>query len=163
MTEILRENQIIGLFGWPVNVSDRSAGRPEHEWSLENSNVINAIFADNGSIADAALVLGISQPTLRKHYFSEVSGFKLASRRALAHALSLLWQKAETGDTSAIDKLLKRLDRADLLRQGSVYGVKVKTKMPKLGKKEQRIVDAAKAHEASDWAGLLDTGTDLLN
>ncbi|MGN5373271.1 hypothetical protein [Sphingomonas hankookensis] len=62
----------VDLFGLPVVRRGEGRGRPEHRWTLENSNKVLLAFARGLSLDDAALVVGVSVPTLRKHYFSEV-------------------------------------------------------------------------------------------
>ena len=68
-----RENSgDVDLFGDPVVYREPKRGRPEHVRTHRIAAKISLLFAMGRSVADVAKAVGITQPTLRKHYFSEV-------------------------------------------------------------------------------------------
>ncbi|MFN3675795.1 MAG: hypothetical protein ACK4TC_07420 [Sphingomonas pseudosanguinis] len=102
----------LDLFGDPVLPTKEARGRPEHSWSLENSNKVLLAFAMGRSEKEAATAIGISVPTLRKHYFSEVAKRKDAKLRMEMTQLSRLNSAAADGNVTAEKELFKRLDKA---------------------------------------------------
>lgn len=104
----------VDLFGDPIRESRDGPGRPAHEWTLENSNKINLIFATGGEIADAAAVLGITQPTLRKHYFSELEQWRVARLRLKASLLARLFAEGQKGNVGAIKEIFKQIEKGEL-------------------------------------------------
>lgn len=67
-------------------------------------------------MADAATALGITQPTLRKHYFSEVSQREAMLLRLEADQLLRLHEQAQVGNVPAMKELLGRVDKASLAK-----------------------------------------------
>ncbi|MFW2829887.1 hypothetical protein [Sphingomonas sp. ID0503] len=101
-----------------------------------------------------AAALSISAPTLRKHYFRELRSRLEARQRLEGKLLTALLAEVDKGNVSAIDKVFKRLDRHDLA--AGYVGKPKAAKPPKLGKKEQAVVDAAAAtKEDGEWGSLL--------
>lgn len=100
------------LFGDPVVAAKEDRGRPEHQWSLANSNKVLIAFAKGLSVKEAATAIGVSVPTLRKHYFSEVAKRDAARLRMEMTQLSRLNDHAAAGNVAAEKELLKRLDKA---------------------------------------------------
>lgn len=119
-------------------------GRPEHVWTLENSHKINLLFAVGYDVKDAARAVGITAPTLRKHYFSEVARRREARLRLTARQLALLAKQAEDGKVAAVKEIFKRLDKGaldQLAAQVAKRGERpVKPKAP--GKKEAASIAA---------------------
>jgi hypothetical protein len=59
--------------------------------------------------------LGISIPTLRKHYFRELKREALGAQAAQGDAaVSLADEEANAGNATSIDKLFKRIDKLEL-------------------------------------------------
>lgn len=97
---------------------------------------------------EAAKSVGMSEPTLRKVYFSEVAVRDQARLRMEQHQLARLNALAEAGNVSAEKELFKMLDK---LRQRDVsqsMTVPPPAKREKLGKK------AAAAAAAEQVRGL---------
>ncbi len=138
----------VDLFGDPVVPRAEGRGRPEHVWSRENSNRVLLAFAAGYSVKEAATAIGVSVPTLRKHYFAEVAKRESAALRMEMKQLARLNQSAETGKTAAEKELFKRLEKARLraLSQ-SVASQEPAAQRPqqpaRKGKKEQAIETAA--------------------
>ncbi|PZU77744.1 MAG: hypothetical protein DI530_12185 [Sphingomonas sp.] len=149
--------QGVDLFGEPVppaKVARR--GRPEHVWSQENSNRINLLFATGHDPADAAAVLGVSMPTLRKHYFSELEQWRTAKLKLKAQQLAWLHREGEAGNVAAIKELFKQVDRGVMAAGARDMARPAKAaKKPKPGKKEQANIDAREASASGEWGSLL--------
>ena len=146
----------VDLFGEPIpRVKARGRGRPEHEWSAENSNRINLLFATGHDLKDAAAVLGISLPTLRKHYFSEVAQWDKARLKLKATQLARLHEEGTKGNVAAIKELFKQMDRGAMVSGARDMATPAKPKGPKPGKKEQAIIDAGAASQSGEWGSLL--------
>lgn len=128
----------VDLFGDPVIPRQEGRGRPEHTWSLENSNKVLLAFARGLSVKEAATAIGVSVPTLRKHYFAEVAKRTAARLRMEMTQLARLNTAAQDGNVAAEKELFKRLDKAALSnladRVANRGGAERK---PKLGKKEE--------------------------
>lgn len=129
--EILGTN----LFGDPVFPAKEGRGRPAHRWSLENSNKVLLAFARGLTVKDAAIAIGITSPTLRAHYSSELKIRQAARLRMEMTQLARLNALAADGNVSAEKELGKMLER---LRQRDQVQALAPTapKQPKMGKKE---------------------------
>ena len=112
MTEFLEG--VVDLFGCPVR-RERGRGRPAHVWTLENSNKVNLLFACGYDIKDVAAALGITQPTLRKHYFSEVEQRRVARIRVRALQLERLNRAADAGNVAA-EKALAGMIQGEVVK-----------------------------------------------
>ncbi|SEM88324.1 hypothetical protein SAMN05192583_1393 [Sphingomonas gellani] len=148
----MAENLGVDLFGDPILPRNEGRGRPEHVWSLENSNKVLLAFASGLSVKDAATAIGLSVPTLRKHYFAEVAKRAAARLRMNMTQLSRLNDEAAKGNVTAEKELFKRLDKAALDQLSDQVAHHSKPAKPeKLGKK-------ALAQQAADEVtGLYET------
>lgn len=91
--------QIFDLFGDPVPSNWGERGRPEHVPSQQNRNRVSLLVALGWSNARIASALFITQPTLRKHYFSELK-YREVSRDRLVAQLGVKLLEASTPATS---------------------------------------------------------------
>lgn len=137
----------VDLFGDPILPPQESRGRPEHSWSRENSNKVLLAFARGLSVKEAATAIGVSVPTLRKHYFAEVGKRADARLRMEMTQLARLNAAAEAGKVAAEKELFKRLDKAalsDLADRVADRGRNgAPPRPPKLGKKAAAKAAAA--------------------
>ncbi|MEH3046495.1 hypothetical protein [Sphingomonas adhaesiva] len=104
----------VDLFGDPIMPRSEGRGRPEHVWTLERSNKVLLAFARGLSVKQAAAVLGVSVPTLRKHYSSEVGKRVEAALRFDVVQLARLNELAKGGSVAAEKELGRRLEKARL-------------------------------------------------
>lgn len=121
-------------------VRDR-AGRPEHVWTLENSHKINLLFATGHGPKDAAAALGITMPTFRKHYFSELEQWRVAKLKLKAKHLLTLDAQASAGSVPAAKELFKQIDKGNLAALAEAVKDRRSASpraTPKLGKKAER-------------------------
>ncbi|KMS54582.1 hypothetical protein V473_15335 [Sphingobium cupriresistens LL01] len=129
----------VDLFGDPIIPRQEGRGRPEHGWSLENSNKVLLAFAKGLSVKEAATAIGMSVPTLRKHYFAEVAKRSAARLRMEMTQLARLNSAAQGGNVAAEKELMKRLDKAALAELSDRVAHRdhgpVKSTSEKLGKK----------------------------
>jgi len=133
----------VDLFGDPVLPRSEGRGRPAHFWSRENSNRVLLAFARGLSVKDAAKVIGVSTPTLRKVYFSEVAKRREAQLRLEMTQLARLNEQAEGGNVTAEKELFKQLDRLRQRDQAHAMAPAPTVSPARIGKKEA----AAKAAE----------------
>lgn len=144
MAEILDHD----LFGDPIQPGKEGRGRPEHSWSRENSNKVLLAFARGLSVKEAATAIGVSVPTLRKHYSSEVGKRTDARLRMEMTQLARLNSAATAGNVAAEKELFKRLDKAEIANVAARVADRGNTGRtpapPKLGKKEAAKVEAGK-------------------
>ncbi|WP_257554131.1 hypothetical protein [Sphingobium sp. CFD-2] len=124
------------LFGDPIVTRQEGRGRPEHEWSLESSNKVLLAFARGLSVKQAATAIGVSVPTLRKHYFSEVAKRDAAQLRMEMTQLARLNAQAAEGNVAAEKELLKQLDKMRQRDQVRAMAPAPTAKPEKMGKKE---------------------------
>ena len=102
------------LFGDPILPRKEGRGRPEHSWSLANSNKVLLAFARGLSAKQAATAIGVSVPTLRKHYSSELAHREAAALRFEMVQLNRLNETAKGGSVAAEKELARRLEKARL-------------------------------------------------
>jgi AraC-like DNA-binding protein len=140
--------QSFDLLGDPVDPNHGRRGRPRHVATEENRRRVMVLLAFDWSEEKIAGALGITDKTLRRHYFRELK-VKVAARwRVEAKLLSHLMSEVEAGNVSAMDRFFKRLDRHDLTLAG---GTRRPARQARVGLKEQRRLAAHTAHEATDW------------
>ncbi len=141
----MAENSEVDLFGLPVVRRGEGRGRPSHRWSLENSTKVLLAFARGLSLEQAADIIGVSLPTLRKHYFSEVKQQASAKLRMEMTQLARLNKAAAEGKVAAEKELGRRLEKADVANTADRVANRGRNGAPapaKLGKKEQAKVEA---------------------
>ena len=139
----------VDLFGDPVMPRHEGRGRPEHVRTLENSNKVLLAFARGLTVKEAATAIGVSVPTLRKHYSSEVAQRDAAAIRFEMVQLHRLNEGAKSGSVSAEKELGRRLEKARIDLLADQVSRNVRPPRPeKLGKK------AALQQEADEMQGM---------
>lgn len=135
----MAENLGVDLFGDPILSREEGRGRPEHKWSLENSNKVLLAFARGLDVKGAATAIGVSVPTLRKHYFAEVAKRGDAKLRMEMTQLNRLNSAAAAGNVAAEKELGKRLEKAALKDTAERIANRGRNgaPAPRLGKKEE--------------------------
>lgn len=149
-------NPKFDLLGDPIPDNYGKAGANGHIATAENINKVRLLLIAGMDKKDIAAELGISQPTLTKHYFqSGCKAVKDARRRALADEraknLLRLDKAAEKGNVTAIKELNAVLsaeamkDRArDAAGDGDQPAPRKASTGP-TGKKDQQIAQAQQA------------------
>ena len=139
--------EVFDLFGERVRERRGQAGRPSHEPTRENRNKIMLLFALGWTKDRIAAALQLSMPTFRKHYFSEIKNADDALLRVKARHVEVLFAQAQSGNVGALKEFARYLDRVDMdLLSDTVSNRRSNDEVPapRLGKKEQRIEDAAR-------------------
>ena len=144
------------LFGEPLPRNLGEPGRNEHVATAENVNRVRLLVVANWTMAQIAEEIGLSVPTLRKHYFSTRS-----IRDAKAHAIrevegrTLLQLSAEAdgGNVSAMKELRKVVEAKRIEDLPTDWGKKVEKKAPAEGKKK-RLQRQAK-NPGGSWGSIL--------
>lgn len=141
-------DQIFDLFGDPVPTNWGGRGRPQHIPTVEYRNKVKLLLAfgwSNGRIANA---LAITEPTLRKHYFSELKFRSEQRDRMDASLAARLWKEVEAGSVSAMKefrKLVEVNDRMEIERAMGSSPARDAVPADRPGKKDldrRRAVDA---------------------
>ena len=118
--------------------SRRRGGRPPHAPTPETRDIVKRLAAQGNARDDIAIALGVTGPTLRKHYWTELGeGYalgKVANTKRLHEA-------AKGGSVAAMIWLDK-----------TRYGVSEPTHA---GKKDEDAQRATVAANGTQWAGLL--------
>jgi hypothetical protein len=148
-------DQIFDLFGDPVPANWGQRGRPEHVASQQNRNRVSMLVAAGWSNARIASALYITQPTLRKHYFSELKFREVARDRINANLLTKLWELFMAGSVAAGREFRDVLKDNDLMLYGQTAQPQKADKTPKLGKKEAALVDAQNPDAGSTLGSLM--------
>lgn len=135
----------VDLFGDPIPAHRGKRGRPPKGWTLENSNKINLLFAMGSDPEEAARAVGLSMPTFRKYYFSELEQWEVARLRLKAKQLLLLAEAAATGKVAAIKEMFAQIEKAGLVdlsnkaaNRGAGRPAEERERQPRKGKKEER-------------------------
>jgi len=143
------------LFGWDQMPWKGKRGKPPHLATPEKVNKVKMLLAFGWANSRIANALGISEPTLRKHYFSVLRCRAIARDALVARQAEKLWAQVEKGNVGAMkafQKMVEDNDRA--LRSASLRtpeddedddDLPVPTRpVARQGKKEQ-AVDIAQA------------------
>jgi predicted transcriptional regulator len=127
---------MLDLFGQPVKTTQRGRGRPSHKRSRETVNRVILGLARGWTIAEVAQSIGITIPTLRQHYSSELRRRRAMRLMIESVQLSRLNDQAEKGNVTAEKQLTKMLERGRLEQIAVNVADRSKPKIEKLGKKE---------------------------
>lgn len=132
------------LFGLPVLAKVERRGRPKHVPSSENRNRVNMLLALGWSNERISGALGITPPTLRRYYFSELKYREVARDRLDMRRAELLWKQVEQGNVGAMREFSRFVDKNDMMKAESDMGAP-DAPAEKVGKKaidRQRAMDA---------------------
>jgi hypothetical protein len=137
------------LFGDLCTLPSGRRGRPAHRWSQSAADKVMLGLAMRYSDREIAAGLGISVPTLRKYYFSELKRRDMQRMRFELWRAETLAAKANEGDTGAMKELAKVIEKRDR----HLLSEKLKAEggdQPAEGKKEARKRAAADAIDQDD-------------
>lgn len=146
----------VDLLGWPIP-EPKESGRPEHVPTPENINKVMMLLVFKKTNAEIAKALGISQPTLRKHYLQQLQQRRVARLQLDATRWAGLYAKVLAGDVGAMKELGKVLEAHDRAELAANFGADThqrrerEPRAPKLGKKQQAQLEAENAGADSDW------------
>ena len=141
------------LLGDPIPVGRGRAGRPEHMPTAENRAFVTLLLASERKPEDIAAALGVSMPTLRKHYFSELAKRSTQRLRVKGRLLVSAMTKAMAQDMGAIKFVNAEMDKAALGTAAAAVPAKARAEPP-VGKKEQQRQRAYEAGKGSEWGDL---------
>lgn len=114
---------------------NKNSGRHEYAPTDDEREKVRVLKAGGMSSEGIAEAIGISEPTLRKHFSSELDR---ATAKVRADLLMARYRSAMGGNVAAQNKMIEQVGAA----QAQEKRAPVKT--PKLGKKEEQKI-AAKA------------------
>ena len=134
--------------GASTTLSKRSGGRPAHQPTQKDRQMVEVLAGYAIPSEKIALVIGITQTTLRKHYGAEIARGSAVVEAKLAGNLLRL---AGGSDGTALKAIMFSLQ----CRFGWSQYVPRIDRAPELGKKEQAQMAAETAHEESDWGTLV--------
>lgn len=138
--------QNLDLLGDPIPENWGGRGRPSHIPTEKNTNKVMVLLALGWAEAKIAGALGITQPTLRKHYFRQLKVRDEARARLEGEMVFSMAAKAVTGDVPAYREVAKALEKADMVEADQVYRpqptAQAAPKAEKLGKKAERQLEA---------------------
>jgi hypothetical protein len=135
------------LFGNPWIDAPTKRGRPAHEVTVRRRNRVSMLLALGWSTPRIAAAIGVTLPTLHKHYFYELRQQEVARDRLEVRRLELAWELAESGNVGALKEFGKLMDRNDRMEAERSMASNAGDKPPaeRVGKKaidEQRAADA---------------------
>lgn len=149
------DGENLDLFGDPVPANRGRKGRPEHVPTKENCNKVKMLLALGWRPDDVAGALGITAPTLRKHYSSELRQRDRQRLRLRARLKMLLWGQCEVGNVTAIKEFVRQMEAAEAARASAEF---VGERAPVEGKKVAAAREAREAvasAEPESWGELL--------
>ncbi|MCZ4340173.1 hypothetical protein O4H52_01045 [Sphingomonadaceae bacterium G21617-S1] len=154
------------LLGDPIPEGHGGRGRPEHVRTERNRSKVIMLLAMGWSNPRIARSLGITPPTLKKHYFRELKVREEALDRLKAGHMSLLWDQAKAGNVAALKEIGKLIDRIDAASFGALAGEEKDdpeedaADLGDIGKKERANIAARTAGQGSGWGDdLIPPGT----
>jgi hypothetical protein len=142
----------VDLFGDPCLPPDGGRGRPVHQPTRETRNRVLLGLVRGLTAKEIARSVGLSVPTLRKHYFFELQQREHAALKMEMRQLELLVAEAEKGSVAAnkeLDSRLQKLRMRDQHRADAPRPAKQAAAKP-LGKKEQQHRAALEPSELYD-------------
>jgi hypothetical protein len=151
------------LFGDPIPEGFGGRGRPPHLVTDRNRNKVMVLLAVGWAPPRIAATLGVSMPTLKKHYFRELRSRDVMLDRLKALHMTAVLDGVRANNIQAVKEMGRLLDRIDAAR----FGIGADRddedddapprRKPPVGKKELAAEAARSAGEGSDW------GQDLLS
>lgn len=127
----------------------RSRGKPPHEPKPAYRRKVEEMVAVGDSHETIARALGITRPTLDRHYKEEL---KNGAAKKRAEAVTGLFRQARKGNVTALKKLEEMTRVATALEGFEKPAEESKAPKPaKRGKKEAAEADAKTAGFGSDW------------
>lgn len=128
----------VDLFGERVVRRAEKVGRPETVWNRQTSDRVLLAFARGLTVKDTARLVDLSQPTLRKVYFSECAKRAQARLKLEMLQLARLNDAAAEGNVSAERELARRIDQLRMRDAATAQASDAPTRRePKLGKKAE--------------------------
>lgn len=115
---------------------NKNSGRPEFAPTDEDREKVRVLKAGGMSNEAIAEVIGISEPTLRKHFSSELDR---ATAKVRAELLMARYRSAMGGNVSAQNKMIEQVSATAAQRKVSP---EKEDRKPKLGKKEEQKIAA---------------------
>lgn len=147
------------LFGEPVSEGHGERGRPEFGKTAEVSQRVAVLLAIGWPNWRIAKAIGISQPTLRKHFFAELKQRALAEDQLKARRFGLLFQQMEKGNVGAHREFDRLYERERMILGEEKLKCSSPAKVSKVGKKEQQKAEAEAAHNDEGWGHLIGDAT----
>lgn len=102
--------QDFDLFGNPLASGGRTPGRPEHKPTEENIIYIMVLLSSGMTNKEVAKTIGISVPTLRKHYLHLTRARDVILARLRAKLRTAQIQQGLAGNAAALAGALRMLD-----------------------------------------------------
>lgn len=136
----------LDLFGNPYHSAGRGQGRPEHVPSEENIINVMVLLASGMTNAEVAKTVGLSTPTLRKHYFHLLKQREVMLTRLKGRLRTAQIQQGLAGSAAALSGALKMLDSVSAEKVNRDMQSKAANKPAAakgyVSKKEQRLDNA---------------------
>lgn len=129
------------LLGDPIPEGHGRRGRPPHLVTEASRNKVMMLLALGWTNDRIARALGITAPTLRKSYRSELKARDEARDRLDAAIAHRLLTDGLAGNIGAVKEFLKILERSDMMVRQITEPRQAKEQ--RLGKKEQQLRAAA--------------------
>lgn len=121
------------LFGEPVPKNFGRRGRPEHVATSENVNKVSMLLAQGWPNVRIARTLGITIPTLKRHYKFQLKDRDVMRDRIEARGLVAFYEQGLAGNVAAMKEFFRRHDAA----AAPLFDEKVKDEQEKEGKKQR--------------------------
>lgn len=139
--------EAVDLFGETPSPYRDPRGRPKMRLTNELRDRVAMLRASGMTQQEIADAVGCSVPTLAQYFSLELNEGKAVKR---AEMLQALWDAGMNGNVTAMRTWLALSDKGVTPREV----VRPKAE-PKLGKKEQALVDAKTAPSAGGWAAVV--------
>ena len=139
----------LDLLGDPVPEGKDEPGRPPHTATQERRQTVIILLAQNYKDGDIAAALGITVPTLKKHYKAELAVRSKARMRMYAALSHALFSAAMERNTAALKECLERLERAGVKANSEAMEARQKRaeKAPEKKGKKAEAQAAAEGYE----------------
>lgn len=139
-----------------TRVSGKAGGAPEFRATDRQRDRVAVLISVGTTVADIAVVIGISEPTLRKHFATEIANGAAHKR---AEVIEALYRNAVKGNVTAQRDYLDRIDRAQLAEIADQFRSQPEADRPRkiepVGKKMAAAQDAAREAAEGGWSDIL--------
>lgn len=151
------------LFGDVVTLPSGRRGRPSHCWTKSNADRVIIGLAMGYTDAEIASGLGVSLPTLRKYYFSDLKRREMQRTRFELWRAEQLARQAGDGNVGAMKELGKLIETRDRKRALDEYRDDDEDQVAdeRLGKKElarRAAAEITDGDKGGDWGDLVRPG-----
>jgi hypothetical protein len=141
-----------------LDAPSKRMGRPPYEPTEKDRKKLMLLLAVGWTLPRIANGLGVSEVTVWRYFRKELRDRHAMRDRIVARQFEIAMERSEEGNIPALKELGRLLDSNDLMKLGQVSqpaSAPAPERKPKLGKKEQALIDARAPDEGTQIGDLM--------